>query len=69
MDISQVKKNLGRKVVYNGTEYLFSGCIIRPDEQNGFYYQAELQDLKANNSVIICALPEVKENKNENCFR
>lgn len=64
MDISQVKKNLGRKVVYNGTEYLLSGCIIRPDEQNGFYYQAELQDLKANSSVIICALSEVKEDKN-----
>lgn len=61
MDISQVKKNLGRKVIYNETEYLFSGCIIRPDEQHGFYYQAELQDLKANSSVIICRLPEIKE--------
>lgn len=60
MDISQVKKNLGRKVVYNGMEYLFSGCIIRPDG-HGFYYQAELQDLKANSSVIICRLHEVKE--------
>lgn len=59
MDISQVKKNLGRKVVYNGTEYLFSGCIIRLNEY-GFYYQAELHDLKANSSVIICRLPEVK---------
>lgn len=60
MDISQVKKNLGRMVVYNGTEYLFSGCIIRPNE-HGFYYQAELQDLKANSSVVICRLPDVKE--------
>lgn len=60
MDISQVKKNLGQKVVYNETEYLFSGCIIRVDEY-GFYYQAELQDLKANSSIIICRLLEIKE--------
>lgn len=61
MDISQVKKNLERKVVYNGTEYLFSGCIIRANEYSGYYYQAELQDLSAVHSVVICNLEDVEQ--------
>lgn len=60
MDISRVKKNLGKKVIYKDTEYLLSGCIIRTNE-NGFFYQAELQDLTASHSVLICELNELSE--------
>ncbi len=62
MDISKVKMNLGRKVIYKNAEYLFSGCIMRVDE-NGFYYQAELQDLSATHSVRICKLNQISEIK------
>lgn len=59
MDIAEVKKHLGRKVIYNEAEYLFSGCIIRPDEKGSFFYQAELKDLKAKNSLAICRLSDI----------
>lgn len=36
MDISRVKINLGRKVLYNGIEYVLSACIIRLNEQGKF---------------------------------
>ena len=60
MDISRVKMNLGRKVIYKNNQYLFSGCIMRVDE-NGFYYQAELQDLSAMHSIAICRLEDLME--------
>lgn len=59
MDIAEVKKHLGRKVIYNKAEYLFSGCIIRADNKGDFFYQAELQDLKAKNSLAICRLSDI----------
>lgn len=48
MDISEVKRNLGRRVrvmddrlMLDG-EYTLTGCIIRRDDKFGFYYQVEL---------------------------
>lgn len=65
MDISRVKLNLGRNVIYNGTQYKLTGCIIRADRNGAgmFYYQAEIQDLKAPWSVAICRLQELTEIK------
>lgn len=60
MNISEVKRNLGRKVKYNDTEYLFTGCTLRKDE-NGFYYQAEIKDLSAKSALIFCRLEDIKE--------
>ena len=60
MDISRVKANLGRNVIYNGVEYMLSGCIIRINE-HGFYYQAEVQDLTAYHSIVICKLEDLTE--------
>ncbi len=60
MDISRVKINLGKKVIYNGVEYLLSACIIRSNEI-GYFYQTELKDLAANSSVVICCLDDVSE--------
>lgn len=60
MEISRVKANLGKKVLYNGTEYMLSGCIIRANE-HGFYYQAEIQDLSAMHSIAICRLEDLME--------
>lgn len=63
MDISRVKINLGRNVIYNGTPYKLTGCIIRTDSAGGFFYQAEIQDLKAPWSVAICRLQDLTEPK------
>ncbi len=57
MNISEVKRNLERTVLYNGTEYILKGCIIRRNTTTGqFYYQAELADAKAKSSLIVTAL-------------
>lgn len=61
MDISQVKRCLGKKVIYQNTEYLLTGCTIRQDENANFFYQAELQDLSAVHSVVICKLDEIEQ--------
>lgn len=65
MDISRVKLNLGRNVIYNGTQYKLTGCIIRVNRNGAgmYYYQAEIQDLKAPWSVAICRLQELTEIK------
>lgn len=61
MDISRVKANLGINILYYGTEYRLSGCIIRVNALGEFFYQAEIQDLSANHSVAIVQLEDLKE--------
>ena len=63
MDISQVKRCLGKKVIYQNTENLLTACTIRQDENTNFFYQAELQDLSAVHSVVICKLDEIEQEK------
>lgn len=60
MNISEVKKNLGSTVLYNGKEYTFTGCILRLNTEGKFYYQAEIKDSKADSSLIICKLENLK---------
>lgn len=67
MNIREVKRNLNRRVKFRdpmlypeGTEYLFTGCILRSDGK-GFYYQAELLDISHGNSVLICRLENIEE--------
>ena len=65
MDISEVKQNLGHRVrVLNERllidgEYILTGCIIRRSERGKFYYQAEIQDLRQQNSVSIVDLDKL----------
>lgn len=63
MKLEEVKFNLGKEVfLITRSEkilYLLTGCTLRKNEK-GFFYQAELQDLKNNKSVIICRLEDVK---------
>jgi hypothetical protein len=49
----------GTTVSYNGTEYMPSAYIMRP-ENGHWVHTAELKDLKVN-SVIVVGLSEVKE--------
>ena len=59
MTLEEVKRNMNKAVKYKGsTRYELAACILRKNE-NGFFYQAELKDVKAN-SVIICKLEDVE---------
>lgn len=63
MNISEVKRNLERVVLYNGAEYILKGCIIRRNTTGRFYYQAELADTKAKSSLIVTALDKIDERR------
>lgn len=66
MTIEQVKQNLNKTVLFSNPKlfienekYILVGCIIRRGEQ-GFFYQAELQDIKQPKSIIVCSLEEIE---------
>lgn len=65
MKAEEIKANLNRRVRYRSVrtgvnaEYLLTGAIFRRGE-NGFYYQAELTDLKTNKSILICSLNDIE---------
>ena len=65
MDISEVKAALGKRVRYKNdrlfcdADYILTGCIIRRSDRGFFYYQAEIQDLKRQNSVCIVPLDKL----------
>lgn len=70
MDISEVKRNLNQTVIYHNRDfgdmkYKLTGCMIRKDKKNRFYYQAEIQDLKAKHSLTICSLDKISAVKGE----
>ena len=56
MKIEEIKRNLNKIVHYKDSrnnidsDYLFTGCILRRGK-NGFYYQAELQDMKSERTL------------------
>ena len=65
MDISEVKAALGKRVRYKNNrlfcdaDYILTGCIIRRSERGTFFYQAEIQDLRQQNSVSIVRLDDI----------
>ena len=66
MTIEQVKQNLNKTVLFSNPKlylenekYILVGCIIRRGEQ-GFFYQAELQDINQPKSIIVCGLEEIE---------
>lgn len=65
MKPEEIKPNLNKKVRYKNShagidaEYILSGALFRRNEK-GFYYQAELQDLKNNKSILICNIEDVE---------
>ncbi len=64
MDIKRIKFNLNQRVLHNGTEYIFTGCTLRLNNE-GYYYEAELRDTRARSSILICRLNEIEEKKDE----
>lgn len=68
MDIPEVKQNLNQVVIYHDSDFgdremILTGCIIRKDKKNKFFYQAEIQDLKAKHSITICSLDRISAMK------
>ena len=59
MELKEVKSNLNKLVINNNTKYQLTGCTLRLNEK-GYFYQAELKDLKCN-SLIICKLNDITE--------
>lgn len=65
MDISRVKYNLNKPVVFTdrrqNTEgrYILRGCIIRKSDTGEFFYQAEIQDL-CGHSVCVVRLEDIR---------
>lgn len=68
MKPEEIKKNLNKRVHFKSeklglnTDYILTGAIFRRGK-NGFYYQAELQDLNQERSVLICSLDEIEPEK------
>ena len=65
MEIGEVKAALGKRVrfrddrLFCDVDYILTGCIIRRSERGTFFYQAEIQDLKRQNSVCIVPLDKL----------
>ena len=65
MKPNEIKDNLNKRVIYRNeqagieSEYILTGAIYRKSEK-GFYYQAEIQDTRNGNSLIICKLEEIE---------
>jgi len=68
MTAKEVKANLNKPVKLSGKagNYILSGAIFRKGKQ-GFFYQAELQDTKSNNSIVIAKLEDVEPAKGSAC--
>jgi hypothetical protein len=73
MEIKDVKKNLGKIVVFESdlfggkeTDYKLTACILRFHPKMGLMYQAELEDLKNANSVLITPLKNIASKKDLN---
>ena len=68
MEIKEAKAHLNERVHFNAryidADYIFTGCTIRKNEK-GYFYQAELQDVKNNHSILICNLEDVEQIESE----
>lgn len=69
MDIKEVKRFMNKMVYYDTgqiniegnsiKDFVLTGCILRKDKKNQFYYQAELIDTRNKKTVIIVPLERV----------
>lgn len=66
MKICDVKKRIGTYVKLSSnkhhicSDYMLTGCIIRKDRDNNFYYLAELNDPKQQKCMLIVSLDEIE---------
>jgi hypothetical protein len=48
-----------KRLYIEGAEFILTACTIRRND-TGFFYQAELQDVRNERSILICRLEEVE---------
>lgn len=60
MTIEEAKKSVNQMVNYKGAPdlYKLTACILRKNGR-GYYYRAEIQDIKNGNSVLIVSLNDI----------
>lgn len=62
MELRDVKRRMHRTVYFHGAPYTLTGVIYRGRKASGEeYYQAELQDARNKNSVVICGLGQIEQ--------
>lgn len=63
MKLEDVKRNLNKMVVYQGKKdiYRLTACVLRKDDEKGYYYQAEISDIKSGRSLSYCRLDDIAE--------
>ena len=62
MDLKEVKRHMNRTVRFHDAPYQLTGIIFRRQLKPGEdYYQAELMDIRNGNSIVICALEQIKK--------
>lgn len=68
MKTGEIKSNLNKhvKLKDSNADYLFTAYIFRKGK-SGFIHQAELQDTKSNNSIVIAKLEDVEPAKGSAC--
>lgn len=62
MTIEEVKRNLNRLVIYKptGTQYKFTGCMLRKNDSGYYYHQAEITHLAGVPNIIWCKLEDIE---------
>ena len=62
MDLKEVKRHMNRTVRFHDAPYQLTGIIFRRQLKTGEdYYQAELMDIRNENSIVICALEQIEK--------
>lgn len=62
MDLKEVKRHMNRTVRFHDAPYQLTGIIFRRQLKTGEdYYQAELTDVRNENSIVICALEQIEK--------
>lgn len=60
MTLQEVKSNLNREVRHKDYDNLFKlNSVILRKSKKGYFYQAEILDLKHKNSVLIVSLEDI----------
>ncbi len=60
MELTEIKENLNKPVIYNGEKYIFLAYIFRKDENDNYCYSAELKSIKCVKSLTYARLQDVE---------
>lgn len=55
---------INKRLLTQETVYVLDGLTLRKNE-NGYFYQAILRDIKNGNSLLVCRLEEIAEVKHD----